>query len=50
MGEVLTYVFLISVSLFFIREVFINTDWLCKLIAGAVGFLGLYETIVSFFS
>lgn len=50
MGEVLTVIFFVAVSLFFIREAFTNDDWLCKLIAGMVGLLGLYEITTSIFS
>ena len=50
MSEVLTVVFCVAVSLFFIREAFTNDDWLCKLIAGMVGLLGLYEITASIFS
>ena len=49
MSEVLTVIFCVAVSLFFIREAFTNDDWLCKLIAGTVGLLGLYEITVTIF-
>ena len=49
-GEVLLVITFCIFDFVFIRELFLNDYWICKLVAGAVCLYGLYRIIACFFS